>query len=156
MKLKKIVGASLGLFVLFSIGYYAVTELRKIENSARGPDTLIVSKEGKEVNALYFHGENRCYTCNLMEGYIRDVLKESFAKEMESHLLTFESINIDRPEKRHYIQDYQLQSISFFISIKNNGKELKFKNIDQIWKLAQNELAFKKYIKEEITKYLES
>lgn len=155
--IKKIISIVLGIFVVSSIVYWAVTE---------SANTLALSKQGSEkkeaivkkskiINGLYFHGTNRCYTCNLMEGYIRDVIREHFGKENKDGKLTFESINIEESTNNHYIQDYQLQSISFFLSLKSEGKEIKFENVNKIWQLAKNESAFKRYIQIEINKFLE-
>ena len=171
MKLKKIIGILLGLFVLLSIAFMVVSEIKKdesvkkssqsvspmgnqLEQNAITADTNTSRKE-KYVEGLYFHGTNRCRTCNLMEGYIRDVLKDSFDKEIKEGLLSFESVNVDEASNNHYIQNYQLQSISFFLSLKKDGKEIKFQNVDQIWQLARNEAQFKSYIKSEIKKFLE-
>ncbi|OFZ46238.1 MAG: hypothetical protein A2381_11510 [Bdellovibrionales bacterium RIFOXYB1_FULL_37_110] len=160
MKLKRIISITLGLFVFLSILYWGVSEINQNANNNASSTDLQASDTSrptlsKRVEGLYFHGTNRCYTCNLMEGYILDVLKESFDKEVKEGLITFESINVEEPSKSHYIQDYQLNSISFFLSIKKEGKEVKFTNVDQIWKLAGNESNFKNYIKQEIKKHLE-
>jgi len=165
MKLKRIISITLGLFVFLSILYWGVSERgiaglnQNANNNASSTDLQASDTSrptlSKRVEGLYFHGTNRCYTCNLMEGYILDVLKESFDKEVKEGLITFESINVEEPSKSHYIQDYQLNSISFFLSIKKEGKEVKFTNVDQIWKLAGNESNFKNYIKQEIKKHLE-
>ena len=160
MKLKRIISITLGLFVFLSILYWGVSEINQNANNNASSTDLQASDTSrptlsKRVEGLYFHGTNRCYTCNLMEGYILDVLKESLDKEVKEGLITFESFNVEEPSKSHYIQDYQLNSISFFLSIKKEGKEVKFTNVDQIWKLAGNESNFKNYIKQEIKKHLE-
>ena len=171
MELKKIIGVFLGLFVLASIVFLVVTEIKKDESvvvssqsvshigniseqNAAATD-VVTPRKDKYVEGLYFHGSNRCRTCNLMEGYIRDVLKDSFDKEIKDGLLSFESVNVDEASNQHYIQNYQLQSISFFLSLKKDGKEIKFQNVDQIWQLARNESQFKSYIKSEIKRFLE-
>ncbi|OFZ22573.1 MAG: hypothetical protein A2202_01885 [Bdellovibrionales bacterium RIFOXYA1_FULL_36_14] len=171
MKIKKIIGICLGLFVLLSIAFMVVSEIKKDESvggssqsvshignqskQAVATSDTIPSRKDKYVEGLYFHGTNRCHTCNLMEGYIRDVLKDSFDKEIKDGLLSFESVNVDEASNQHYIQNYQLQSISFFLSLKKDGKEIKFQNVDQIWQLARNESQFKSYIKSEIKRFLE-
>ncbi|MBF0314151.1 MAG: hypothetical protein HQK52_12100 [Oligoflexia bacterium] len=172
MMAKKITSIILGAFVLSSVVFLVVSEARKSDSADKNTEIEIKNnvqvvenktttqdnvspKKSKYVDGLYFHSTNRCMTCNLMEGYIRDVLKDSFNKEIEEGSLTFKSINIDEASSSHYIQDYQLQSISFFLSLKKDGKEVKFENVDKIWQLARNEDAFKKYIKAEIKKFVE-
>ncbi len=178
MNSKKIVSIILGIFVIISVVYLAITSLSP--NSSNQSSTQNQNKEavtvvaqskaipvttsqvesqavqkGKVVNGLYFHGTNRCYTCNLMEGYIRDVIKESFSKEISEKRLTFQNYNVDEPAYNHYIRDYQLQSISLFLSLTNDGKEEKYENINKIWQLAKNETMFKNYIRSEIKRFLE-
>ncbi len=159
MNIKKIISTVLGIFVLSSIAFYTVSETKKSENlkkqSSTATEMKIIPEKEKVVNGLYFHGTNRCHTCNLMEGYIRDVLSISFEKEIKEGRLTFESIDIDQPASAHYIQDYQLNAISFFLSFKKNGKEMQVQQCDKIWQLAKDEMMFKKYIKDEISKFLE-
>ncbi len=177
MILKQVISIILGIFVVSSIVYWVVTE-STTESST--PDTTSVSnnetqstvasnsapteqseeekgvvEKEKIIKGLYFHGSNRCYTCNLMEGYIRDVIRESFGKEVKEGRLSFESINVEDLNNRFYIQEYQLRSISFFLSLHKTGKKIKHENLDKMWRFAGNEPMFKHYIKTEIEKFLE-
>ena len=115
MKIKKIVSLVLGIFVLVSIAFLVVGELKKKDeikntnfvgtqvNKISVTESIETAKktiiQTKKIDGLYFHGTNRCKTCNLMEGYIRDVLEKSFEKEMKSGLLTFESVNVEEPNR---------------------------------------------------------
>lgn len=154
---KKIVGIVLSLFVVVAIGFAVMREVKvsasAITTSESAPAAEV--SKAKVVDALYFHGTNRCYTCNLMEGYMRDVIASDFASEEKSGRLRFRSLDVQDPAHKNYIAQYQLSSISLFLSLKDQGKEVKFENIDKIWQLAGDEVAFKNYIRNEFRKYLE-
>lgn len=150
---KKTIALSLLLFVAVAIGFALFREFSKPPIVTATPSTAVT--EGKVVEALYFHRTNRCYTCNLMEGYMRDVIASDFATEEKAGRLRFQSLDVQDPAHQRYIAQYQLSSISLFLSLKDQGKEMKFENLELIWQLAGDEVAFKKYIKSEFKKYLE-
>lgn len=150
---KKIVTFSLLAFVVVAAGFAIYRQSSSAGSTPIGAATEMA--QGKVVDALYFHGANRCYTCNLMEGYIRDVIAADYALQEREGKLRFQSLDVQDPQNQHYVQQYQLTSISLFFSLKDQGKELKFENIDRIWQLAGSEAEFKNYIRSELKKYLE-
>ncbi len=150
---KKIISSCLGLFVLVSIAYLAVDQGE--ENSHSGVDEKVISGK-KVVEAYYFHTAVRCHTCNLMERYIRETVYQHFASKIESGDLKFRSINVDNATNTHFINTYHLYTKTLIISLRKDGKEIDWINCDKIWKYAGNEKRFKKYVKSELTKLLES
>lgn len=164
---KKIVGIVLSLFVAVAIGFAVMREVKvsgaassvvpAVNNTVTTSESAPAAEvtKGKVVDALYFHGTNRCYTCNLMEGYMRDVIASDFASEEKSGRLRFQSLDVQDPAHQRYIAQYQLSSISLFLSLKDQGKEIKFENMERIWQLSGDEVAFKNYIRTELKKYLE-
>ena len=152
-RVKKIVTLSLLLFVAAAIGFAIFREMAKPPIVADAPSPAVT--EGKVVEALYFHRTKRCYTCNLMEGYMREVMTSDFVHEEKNGRLRFQSIDVQDTAYQHYIEKYQLSSISLFLSLKDQGKEIKFENLELIWQLAGDEVAFKNYIRKEFRKYLE-
>ena len=59
-----------------------------------------------------------------------------------------------QPENKHYDKDYKLYAQSVILSDVKDGKELRWLNLDKIWKLLNNDKAFQEYIAKEITGYL--
>lgn len=97
----------------------------------------------------YFHGTARCISCKKIESYTQEVFNENFQKQ-----LNFEVINVEKPENRHFINDYGLYTKAVILSKVKDGKEVEHKNLDKIWRLLNNKNAFKKYIRSQTQQFL--
>ncbi len=102
----------------------------------------------------YFHGDMRCMTCNKMEQYTKESVESNFSKEIVAGTVEVKVLNTDNKENKHFLTDYSLYTKSVVLSKIENGKEAKFKNLDQIWNLVRDEPAFKSYIKNETTQFI--
>ena len=109
--------------------------------------------EGKVI-AYYFHGTFRCHTCNMMEKYSRQVIKNKFKNELDSGKLEFKAINVEESGNEHFVNDYQLYSKSLILSLVKDGKEIKSKNLTKIWQFATNKQRFFDYVTEEINSFM--
>lgn len=154
MKFKKIVSIILGLFVMLSTGTLIYKSLITSNEQISGDKRAVEGISSRRVDATYFHGTNRCYTCTLMEKYIRETLRDNFSEQMKNSTLNFQTINVEESASSHYVQDYKLYTKSFILSLKNKDGEEQWLNCDKIWNLVKDEGMFKKYIKVEVDKYL--
>lgn len=155
MKSKKIISGILGLFILLSIAtlaYKSSSSSAQQKSNSNSPESKALTSS--RIDAFYFHGTARCYTCNTMEKYIRETLDSHFASQVKNGKINFQSINVESDPNNHYIQDYKLYTKSFILSLKSEAKEKEWLNCDKIWKLARDEASFKQYIKTEVEKYL--
>jgi hypothetical protein len=108
-----------------------------------------------KVIAYYFHGNYRCASCTKIEKYSHDAISKYFDKEINEGFLTFETVNTDLSENKHFLQDYQLYTKSLvLISVKNN-KTLKWKNLDKVWQHLNNQNDFYNYVQTETKKFLD-
>ena len=107
-----------------------------------------------KVIAYYFHGTFRCYTCNMMEKYSREVIETNFKDAIDSGKIEFKAINVEKRGNEHFVNDYQLYTKSFILSFVKDGKEIKSKNLTKIWELARNKQRFFDYVTEEINNLL--
>jgi hypothetical protein len=57
-------------------------------------------------------------------------------------------------ENKHFINDYKLVTKSIIVSINDNGKEVKWKNLPYIWTTIKKKAKFEEYILKEIQEYL--
>ena len=110
---------------------------------------LSLAQNNDRVNAYYFYTTRRCVSCYRLEQYTEGALKEFFSNELESGNFTYEAVNIDQKENAHFVKDYQLYTKSVVLSLVKDGKEVRFKNLDQIWSLIGNKDRFYEYIKNE-------
>lgn len=125
----------------------------KQKEEAPSPDTAVKSQNSKLI-AYYFHGTFRCTTCRTIEQYSHDATQMYFAKKLGNGRLEFRPVNIEEPGNKHFIQDYQLVTRSLVLSLMSDGKETKWKNLADVWKLVRDKDKFFQYVKDEVEKFL--
>jgi hypothetical protein len=113
-----------------------------------------VKSQNAKVIAYYFHGTFRCTTCRTIEQYSYEAIQTYFAKELGNGSLEFRPVNVDEPENKHFIQDYQLVTRSLVLSLVSDGKEKKWKNLPDVWKLVRDKDKFFQYVKDELEIYV--
>jgi len=107
------------------------------------------------VIAYYFHGTFRCPTCLTIEQLSKDAIEKNFQKQLKNGTLMFLPINVDEPENRHFIDDYQLVTRSLVITKVQGNKQVAWKNLNKVWQLVQSKEKFEYYVKSEIEKFLQ-
>jgi len=125
----------------------------KQKQEAPSPHTAVKSQNSKLIT-YYFHGTFRCTTCRTIEQYSHDAIQTYFAKELGNGRLEFRPVNVEEPENKHFIQDYQLVTRSLVLSLVSDGKETKWKNLPDVWKLVRDKDKFFQYVKDEVEKFL--
>jgi len=113
-----------------------------------------IDTHGRTVVAYYFHGNFRCPTCRKLEAFSREAVESGFPEDLKAGRLEWHVINIEEPGNEHFAQDYQLVSKSLVLVGKEDSKETKWKNLQDIWTLVNNKAAFIKYVQTEIRSYL--
>jgi hypothetical protein len=113
-----------------------------------------VKSHNANVIVYYFHGTFRCTTCRTIEKYSHDAIQQYFSKELENGKLEFRPLNVEEPENRHFVQDYQLFSKALVLSLFRDGKETKSKNLTDIWTLVNDKNKFFQYVKNEVEGFL--
>jgi len=106
------------------------------------------------IQVYYFHATNRCKTCTTIEQYSREAVETYFKKQLDNRTVRFELINYDKPDNRHYLQDYQLLYRSLVIVRFKDGKQVTFKNLEKIWQHKGNRDEFLSYVKTEMEAFL--
>lgn len=114
----------------------------------------VFSLEQSRIIAYYFHTTHRFPTCLKIENLSRKTIERYFSKELKENIIVFLPINIEPPENRHYMEDYQLYTKSLIFSLFKDGKEIKWKNMDKIWLKVKNEEDFERYVKDEMENFL--
>jgi len=94
-------------------------------------------------------------TCHKLETYAKEALDAYFADEIASKKIVWKVVNVDRTENSHFIQDYKLVTKSAVLSEVVDGKEVGWKNLNQIWQKVRNKDIYMRYIRESILKVLE-
>ncbi len=103
-----------------------------------------------KVIAYYFHTTRRCVSCKKIEAYSREAIETGFAEALESGALELLILNTDKPEYKHFLDDYQLYTKSLVLSKIEDGEETEWKNLDKVWRLIRDKNSFIEYVQTEV------
>jgi len=90
-----------------------------------------------------------------MEKYSREAIETNFKDAIASGKLEFKTVNVDERANEHFVKDYQLYTKAVVLSLEKDGKEVKSKNLDQIWQLVRNKQKFIEYVTGEVNTFME-
>lgn len=107
-----------------------------------------------KVIAYYFHVTARCTTCRTIESYSREVIEEKFGGDIAKGRLQFKLVNVQSPENRHFIKDYQLFTKSLVLVRFDKGRQAEYKVLNDTWELVGNKQAMQGYVEREVRDYL--
>jgi hypothetical protein len=170
VKTKSFITVALLAFVVVAVGFLVVKEIRTSEGIASPPGTgLTADTESKgappiphaspaegrrKVVAYYFHGRVRCVSCVKIETLSRKAITEGFPKDLKSGRLEFRDVNVEEPANRHFIDDYSLMSQSLVVVEHLGGRQVRWRNLDQVWSLLYSEEKFLPYVRGGISAFL--
>lgn len=124
------------------------------------PGTVLVTDETSlptnGVVAYDFRNTQRCPSCITIEDWTSGVLKTEFAAQLADGTLIWRPLDVQQPANAHFIQDYQLTSISVVLVRYTNGKPGKWENLQNVWQLLGDQKAFEDYIKSSTRSFLDS
>lgn len=161
MNAKRLTRNALLLVVLGSLAVWASREIQKSKSYREAATQVPVSEvlpeaEGPQVTMTYFLIGARCSSCRKIEALARQTVEQDFAAEVASHNLVFRVIDTEKPENRHYRDDYKLTSKTVVIGRRIDGKETAWKDMDQVWELLNDGPAYHRYLGDQIREYLKS
>lgn len=157
MTYRRALTVSLLLFVAVSIVTLVGKELASKPSptdSASGilPGTPL---NGRQLVAYYFTGRVRCSSCRKIEAVSRETIEKSFSKELADNRLRFLVVNVDQPENRHFVEEFQLESSSLVLVEMWDGKPAHWKNLPDVWTLVEDDSKLEKYVRDEVASRLE-
>jgi hypothetical protein len=138
-------------FVVASIAF-AVLKEKKQDTESAVKNTSLNGRH--HYMAYYFYTTARCPSCLKIEKYSHETLKTKFANEMSSGKILWKMLNVDEAANAHFVQKYSLNTKSVVLSEVNEGKEVKWKNLDQVWDLLGDETKFSQYIESEVRNFI--
>jgi hypothetical protein len=172
MNAKRIVTVLLLTFIGVSVVYLVITEAgsRPQPNAPSTPHIAapatraIDERESKRpdqpadhrVVAYYFHRTQRCRTCLTIETYAEEALKEAFPEALRRGELEWHAVNVEEPANEHFVEEYGLTSSALVLLDLWDGEPREWRNLEQVWKLAGDEMRFKTYVQAEALALLEN
>jgi thiol-disulfide isomerase/thioredoxin len=152
MNSKRLISVTLLVFVLFSICFFVWSEFIRDAYGNQNEPALKASES--KVIVYYFHGTYRCTTCLTIEQYSHEAVEFYFSKEIQEGKLQFTVLNVDEPPNKHFIKDYKLYAQSLVVVLYKDGKQVKWKNLEEIWNLVDYRYKFYEYVKNEVEEVL--
>jgi hypothetical protein len=124
------------------------------EAASAQPSGSSSTEQGQKVVAYYFYTTVRCVTCRKIEAFSDEAMKQGFADALREKTIEWRPVNVQLPENRHFVSDYQLFTKSLIVSRVVDGRQVEWKNLEQVWELTADKQAFVKYVQEEVRAYL--
>jgi hypothetical protein len=107
-----------------------------------------------KVIAYYFHTDARCSKCIKIEEYSKEAIEKGFPDELKNGTLEIQVVNYEKPQNKHFMQDYKLVSKSLVLVNMVNGKQTEWTNLKTVWQLTERKDAFLNYVRKEVRNYL--
>lgn len=151
-KSKKILTGLLLLFVFASILAMLIRETRSTQNTSSDMEQskqTQVQLSDNIVTVYYFHGNQRCFTCNEIEKLTRQAVENEFSQQVASGKILMQSINVDLKENEHFIKDFELTIRSV---VMQKGEH--YEKFDEVWSLIREPEKFIAYIQNGLTRIL--
>ena len=143
-------------FVFFMLIFFMLIFFAQSLSAAEKTEdeTTEIQKPAHYLVVTYFHGTFRCPTCQRIEELSSQAVKANFEDELKTGKVVWRVINVDEPENEHYRKDYQLYSKHLIVSEMKDGKEVRWKDLKDIWTLVKDDEKFENYVKTEINDWL--
>lgn len=153
MTVRSALTGALLLFVAASVGILATKEFRGNPATTGGPSAPAAHHPDpvRKVVVYYFTGKVRCAACRTIEELSRKSIEENFSAELLDGRLQFLVLNVDKPENAHFIEEYQLAASALVLVETKEGKQVGWKNLQEVWTLAGDETLFITYVREQVS-----
>jgi thiol-disulfide isomerase/thioredoxin len=107
-----------------------------------------------KVLVYYFYTSVRCPTCRKIEQLTEQTVKTAFAAALKDGRIEWLPTNVQLPQNRHFVRDYDLFTKSVVIVLVKDGRQAEWKNLEKVWELTSDEKAFSAYVGGAIREWL--
>jgi len=105
--------------------------------------------------AYYFYTNKRCDSCYRIEKWTESTVKDHFQQAIENGTLRWQTVNVDKPENKHFVKEFNLYTKSVVIVEQKDGETLRWKNLEKVWQLLRDQEKFADYVSDEIQSFME-
>jgi hypothetical protein len=133
------------LYAVLGLAICGCTKSEPVSSSSVAPVS-----EAAQLKVYYFHRTIRCPSCEKIEALAQKAVEEGFAGQLADGKMQWRVINIDDPQNKHFEDDYRLQAQSVVLSEMRAGKETRWKNLEKVWDLLDDDAGFVRYVQDEI------
>ncbi len=155
MNPKSIIRTLLIIFVVGSLAYMGVQEMTSQRSSS--PDDSIAAVDGvtPEFIVYYLSVGKECTTCEQIESYTQEALKNHFAEDLASGKIQWRTADMDKPEHEHFATDYNLYTKSIVLVAVENGENGRWQNLEKVWDHVYDKDAFTAYVSDSLKAFME-
>jgi len=144
--------------VIAGIAWFAIQEVRQAKATeqaglAAEAEPASAANQQPHVVMTYFTTNVRCASCRKIEALARETAEVHHAAAIANGRLFFQVINTDDPGMAHYISEYELVSKTVVLSRRENGKELEWKNMGDVWSHFNAPESFHAYLAEQLREW---
>ena len=111
--------------------------------------------EVSQVNIVYFHRTNRCYSCKYCEAQTRATLDAYFADELASGKITFVSVDVQDESNAAIIEKYGAYGPQLFVSVLKGDTE-SITEVQEFWDYIGDDEGFSNLIIDKVNEALEA
>jgi len=153
MKARGMATAALLAFVAVCIVTIAIRGMRDTRREA--PEAIAApAPSGLTVVVYYFHGSVRCASCNLIESMAKEALERRFPEALKDGRLEWRTVDFDEPANAHFKKDFSLAANSLVAVATENGRQVKWENLEKIWEYLDEKDKFVPYVQERVGAFL--
>lgn len=98
----------------------------------------------------YFYTSVRCPTCRQIEALTEETVKTVFAEALSQGRIEWLPTNVQLPQNRHFVRDYELFTKSVVVVLLKDGRQAEWRNLEKVWELVSDKKAFQRYVAGEI------
>lgn len=118
-------------------------------------DAPAASAPATTLQVYYFHRTVRCPACNKIEELAQQAVETFFPVELEEQKLRWQPANVDEAVYAHFVEEFSLSTQSLVLADIQDGKQTRWKNLERIWELLDDEPAFLRYVETEIRAFFD-
>ena len=104
----------------------------------------------------YFHSNARCTTCRAIESQSHETVKSDFAAQLDSGEVVWKILNYEEPAAADLAKKFEIQIPVVVLARMKGGQIEDWKRLDKVWALVGEKPAFVEYVRDEITRMLET
>ena len=106
-----------------------------------------ISGEIEKIEVYHFHATRQCYTCKTVGAFSEETVNTYFADELKSGKIVFAHVNIDLPENKALVDQYEAKGSSLLIGVYGKDGSFSKQEDTNVWYKIDNETDFMNYLK---------
>lgn len=152
MQWKKLI--TVALLTLVAVGLLASVARRLRPPSQACVDSGSSNARDDRLLVYFLRGKVRCTACDQIEAGLRKTLASDFADEVRSGRIEFLQVDYSLTGHEHFVEEFQLVATSVVLVELRDGQSKRWKNLADVWTMADRPEAVCQYLQEEIRSFL--